>query len=433
MEPGPQRGRAKMHDHRTEVVVIGAGHAGLAASYFLRAHGIDHVVFERGRIGESWHSQRWDSFTLNTPNWCSLLPGEELDGRDPDAFMSGRQFIDALDAYAARLQLPVRENAGVVALERALDGDGFLVRVRDGCGEATWHCKQAVIASGIMSRPKWPAIGARVTDGVRQLHAADFRSADALPEGGVLVVGSGQSGCQITEDLVDAGRTVYLATSRVGRAPRRYRGKDVFYWLSVTGILDVPTEAVADPAMLVAPQPQVSGTGPRGHSVSLQQLHRRGVTILGRLETINGAVASFSDDAAENVRFADASSANRKNAIDVFIAKNGIDAPPNADDEGDRPDPDAASASRILSLDLVKENITSVIWTTGFDGDFSWIRLPVCDAQGKPIHHDGISPVPGVHFIGLPWLRMRKSGIIHGIAEDAGFIAAKIIRVRNSK
>jgi putative flavoprotein involved in K+ transport len=329
--------------------------------------------------------------------------------------------------------LPVRANSGVVAIERGLDGNGFLARVKHGRGEASWHCEQVVIASGMMSRPNWPAIGTLGADGIRHLHAADFRSADALSEGGVLVVGSAQSGCQITKDLVEAGRAVFLATSRVGRAPRRYRGRDIFSWLSVMGFLNMRTEAVTDPAMLSAPQPQVSGTGPRGHSVSLQQLHRRGVTILGHLEKIDGVVAWFSGDAAENVGFADSFSSRLKGVIDAFIAKNAIDAPPNGDDEGDRPDPDAASANRLPSLDLVKANITSVIWATGFDGDFSWIQLPVSDTHGKPIHRNGISPVPGVYFMGFPWLRKRKSGLIHGIGEDAELVAAEIIRGRNQK
>ncbi len=226
-----------------DVIVVGAGHAGLSISYFLKKHGLNHVVFERGKIGESWKSQRWDSFTINTPCWINILPGEGYRGNNPDGFYLRREFIDCLDTYAQKFELPVTENSKVLSLEESNTDGKFKITVSQNGGSTNeYFCSHVVVASGIMNEKKIPSLSTNISSGILQLHASEYRNPAKLPKGAVLVVGCGQSGCQITEDLLGAGRKVYLSTSRVPRAPRRYRGKDIVYWFIKTGFWDVETK-----------------------------------------------------------------------------------------------------------------------------------------------------------------------------------------------
>ncbi len=406
-----------------DTVVVGAGQAGLGVSYFLQQNGRSHRVFEQGRLGESWLSQRWDSFTLNTPNAINSLPGLPYDGPEPDGFWRPDELAHYFQRYVDHFRLPVRKGVAVVSIEQSEDEGHFIVAIESsGKREDPVTSRSVVIASGGQQTPKIPAVHSRLPGDILQLHTADFHNAAALPSGAVVVVGSAQSGCQIAEDLLSAGRTVYLCTSKVGRIPRRYRGRDIFEWLLDTKFFDVTFAGLEDKALSRVPQPQLSGVGRLGHTVSLQYLARRGAVILGRLLDVEGTHVTLNDDAAAHVHFADAFSQMVKDNIDAYLLRSGITPPPLEEDPADLPDPKAECVSPLRRLDLRESKVSTVIWATGFTSDFSWIHLPVLDPEGGPIHQRGISPVHGLYFIGLPWLSSRKSGIIYGIDEDAHYI-----------
>jgi len=410
-----------------DTVIVGAGQAGLGVSYYLHRDRRQQVVLERGRIGESWLAQRWDSFKLNTPNFMNALPGLPYNGPDPDGFWGQDELIHYFQQYVEYFRLPVRTGIMVVSVERAMDESHFIVTTRvNGQAEEFMLSRSVVIAAGIQHTPRIPPHHSLLPNTITQLHTAQYRSTAALPPGAVLVVGSGQSGCQITEDLLSAGRTVYLCTSKVGRALRRYRGRDLLEWWVDMKHLDVTLASLEDKSISLAAQPQISGLGRHGHTVSLQGLARQGVVILGRLLDIEAGTLVLSDEAAAHVRFADEFSQRLKDGIDAYLEKAGITPPALEDDPADLPDPEGKCVSPLRRLNLRDANISTVIWATGFSGDFSWIHLPVLDAQGRPIHLCGISPVPGLYFLGFPWLNSRKSGIIYGIEDDAQYIANAI-------
>ncbi len=292
-------------------------------------------------------------------------------------------------------------------------------------------CKQVVIASGSMSKPAIPAMSHCLSRYIYQLHVAQYRNASLLPKGAVMVVGGGQSGCQVAEDLVAYGRTVYLASSRVGRVPRRYRGKDVLDWLRRMKYYEVLNNTITNPNEYTVPTPLVSGVGVRGHTVSLQSLYKQGGQILGRLKNIENDTIFFDSNASEHVRHGDDFSENIKARIDEYILQNGIPAYESEEDEADQPDINASCAQLVSTLNCHDKKIDTVIWATGFTGDFNWVHLPVLTDDGKPIHHNGISPAQGLYFIGVPWLRSRKSGIFYGIADDAAFIINEIMKFRS--
>jgi putative flavoprotein involved in K+ transport len=403
-----------------DTVVVGAGQAGLGTSYFLQRDRRNHVVFERGRIGETWLSQRWDSFQINTPNALSTLPGFPYDGAEPDGFWRHDELVAYFHRYVERSRLPVQTGVTVVSIERD-DGTGrFVVNTRAaGKAPESMSCRSVVIASGMQQAPKIPPARSRVPGNITQMHASAYRNAAALPPGAVVVAGSAQSGVQIAEDLLAAGRKVYLCTGKVGRLPRRYRGRDSSAWNVEMKIWDVTFASLKDKSVSRATLSQISGVGRYGHTVSLQSLARQGAVVLGRLLDVEGSSLVLSDEAAAHVRFADEFSQKRKAEIDAYLARAGIALPPLENDPADEPDPRAECASPLTRLDLHAAQVATIIWATGFTADFSWIRLPVVDGEGMPIHERGVSPVPGLYFIGFPWLNSRKSGLIYGITEDA--------------
>jgi putative flavoprotein involved in K+ transport len=403
-----------------EVIVIGAGQAGLAVSYLLTQQSIQHIVLERGKIGESWRSQRWDSFYLNTPNWSNSLPGMGFDPDAPDAFGHRDQIVSYLERYASSFDAPVRENVTVTSLERISTG-GYRLQAGDNSVES----RVTVIASGSMSRPRMPAMAQKLPGDILCLTAGTYKNANALPAGAVLIVGSAQSGCQIAEDLNAAGRHVYLCASRVGRIPRIYRGRDTLAWWRDMGFWDVRVEELEDPAMQFAALPQVSGAD-GGHTVSFQSLARDGVTLLGRVLDVEGYQLKLKPDLMESIRFADKKSSDFKNAIDAFIIREGITASQPEPDPGEPALPALNGSDLIDRLDLREAGITCVIWCTGFDANWDWLKVNVFDAQGRPQHRNGITTSPGLYFIGFPWLSKRKSGTLYGIAEDAGRIVGHI-------
>ena len=408
-------------------VVIGAGQAGLGISYFLQQDKRQHIVFERGRIGESWISQRWDSFQLNTINSMNALPGLPYAGPQPDGFWRNTELVAYFQSYVERFQLPVQTGVEVLFVEQDEEENVFVITTRaSGMSNASVLSRSIVVASGVQNSPKYSSTHALLPPGITQMHASSYRNPQGLPEGAVVVIGSGQSGCQIAEELLLAGRKVYICASKVGRAFRRYRGRDILEWWIDIGWLDVTYTSLPDKTISLVPQPQISGLGQQGHTISLQSLARQGGVILGRLESVEGTALILGDDAAECVRFADAFSQKQKDNIDAYLARTGIMPPPLQLDSADQPDPQASCASPLRQLDLRAARVGAIIWATGFKGDFRWLHLPVFDANGQPIHKRGISPLRGVYFLGFPWLNSRKSGIIYGIAEDSGYIAAEI-------
>ena len=276
--------------------------------------------------------------------------------------------------------------------------------------------------------PRIPAIAAALPAGLPQITAADYRNPAALPSGAVLVVGSAQTGVQVAEDLIAAGRRVYLCTSSVGRMPRRYRGRDIFAWLGDAGFFEQTPDRLPDPAMMQWPQPQVSGVGPLGRTVSLQGLAAQGVTLLGRPVAVDGGRIALDDTVGANIAFGDRTSADTKGLVDRYIEGAGIDAGPAGPDPADVPHADPAAVHSPASLDLDKAGIGSLVWATGFGGDFGYLPAAALDARGVPIHDRGIGAVPGIFVVGFPWLSKRKSGIIPGVDEDAERIAELVAR-----
>jgi putative flavoprotein involved in K+ transport len=407
-------------------VVIGGGQAGLGASNHLARHGIDHVVLERGRVGESWRSQRWDSFVLNTPNWMSQLPGEPDTTEPRDRFLSGDAFVARLQAYADGHAIPIRTGMDVTAVAALPAGGGFVVSTDFDGGTVEFETQTVIVASGVQRVPKVPAIASSLPVDIVQGHAALYRRPSDQPTGAVLVVGSAQSGVQIVEDLLGAGRTVYLCTSSVGRLRRRYRGRDMFEWLVETGFFDLPLERLADPKMRFARQPSISGVGPVGHTVSLQSLAERGVILLGRPAAIDGDRLLLDDTLGANIAFGDRTSAETNRGLEDGIRDAGLQVSDLEPDPADAPHPDPTSVRSPSELDLEAAGIGSVVWATGFGGDLHYLRVPVLDDADEPIHQRGAAPVPGIYFLGFPWLSKRKSGIIDGIDEDAAFVVNRV-------
>jgi len=400
-----------------DAVVVGAGWAGLGVSYGLARADMQHCVLERGRIGETWRTQRWASFHFNLPNIYSVMPGDSYDGAAPEGFMTQAEFVTVLEDYARRHRLPVRTGVTVTRLA-AIDGVFHVVT-----SQQTWRARNVVVASGSLNRPRRPAAASAVRNGPMQIDASDYRSAGDLPPGAILVIGSAQSGCQIAEDLILAGRETYLATGHIGRLPRRYRGHDIVVWMVKTGLFDVPRKDFVDPCGHIAARPMLGAL----HTISLQSLSAQGVMLLGRFTGVENGRLSFADDLPENIRFGDEVSAQFKVRIDKFIEQSDLDAPTAIEDEAE------TIAARlperpILLLDPVERNISAIIWCTGFEGDFSWIDIPgVLNERHQPIHEDGIAAVPGVYFAGLDFASTRRSGTIMSVDDEARRFAAAMV------
>lgn len=402
-EPNTNRG-----DALTDCVVVGAGPAGLAASTALTERGVDHLVLERGRVGETWHTQRWDSFRLNTPGWMNTMLG----GQAPDHYADRAEVVDRLDVLAA--SCPVRERTRVTGLAPA--GEGYEVRT-DG---ASFRARAVVVATGDQNVPRVPALAKQFPLDVQQCHTADYRAPDALPAGAVLVVGSGQSGCQIAEDLLAGGRRVFLATSAVGRAPQRHRGRATTDWLGELGFFDQRSQDLPDPSAVHAPQP-ILGAG--GRSLSLQALARAGATLVGRPLAVDGDRVDFDGSTLANIAAGDAFAARARAMIDQAILRRGDDLPPAEPDEAEEPvDVDPPATVRLRD-----HEVTNIIWCTGFTGDFSWLPADLVGGDGHPLHLQTAAPLPGVWYVGLWWLVRRGSALFHGFPSDAATVAAAAV------
>ena len=403
--------------HRT-VVVVGGGQAGLSTSYWLNQAGIDHIVLERDRPGGEWRNRRWDSFCLVTPNWQCRLPGFAYRGTDPDGFMVRDEIVSYLEDYVRSFDCPLSEGVTAVRLRRGESG-GF--RVSTTHGELT--ADHVVLATGPYQVPIKPRIAERVPTDVAQLHSSEYRNADALPPGEVLVVGTGQSGCQIAEDLHLAGRRVHLAVGSAPRVARFYRGRDVVAWLEDMGYYRRGIDEFEDAdAVRLRANHYVTGRD-GGRDIDLRAFARDGMRLYGRLTDVRDGVLRFAPDLRKNLDHADAVSEGIKDSIDVHILARGVDAPAEA-----RYVPVWTPDTEPSDLDM--SGITSVVWCTGFGRDNRWIDVPVFDGRGYPTHERGVTTCPGLYFIGLPWQHTWGSGRFCGVADDAEYLVSHLASAR---
>jgi putative flavoprotein involved in K+ transport len=409
-------------DRPFDAAVIGAGWAGLGVSYMLAKAGLPHCVLERGRIGETWLTQRWDSFYLNTPKFHAVMPGDHYEGPDPEGFYTRDEFVALLEDHARRHRLPVATDTPVTVLAR--DETAGVYRLITPAGELT--ARAVVIASGSLNRARRPQVARALPPSLLQIDTSAYRSSDALPAGAVLVVGSATSGGQIAEDLAMAGRAVFLCTGRTGRKPRRYRGRDVSLWEQESGLYDLPRKNFVGPDGRIAPRPLLGA----GHTISLQSLSARGVVLLGRFTGIANGRLTFADDICENIALGDEAAAKIRRHIDDHIARHGLDAPPATDDPAETVAPRLPNPP-ILSLEPSERHLTTVIWCTGFEGDYSFVQVPgVLNGRGQPLEHEGLTEAPGIYFAGVDFSSTRKSGLIVGIAEEAQRLVGHIVARR---
>jgi putative flavoprotein involved in K+ transport len=403
-----------------ETVIVGGGQAGLATSYYLSQQDRPHIVLEQAtQAGNAWRNHRWDSFTLNTPNWQSSLPGAEISRTDSDGFLSRDEIVKYFEEYVKRFHLPVQYGVRVQAVRKTEANNTYVVETNVG----TFEAQNVVIATGLYQKPKLPAFIGHFPAETMQMHSDEYRNPQSLPAGAVLVVGSAQSGAQIAEELYQSGRKVYLSVSRSGRVPRRYRGKDANWWHDHMGDYDRAVDQLPSPQAKFASKPMISGTN-GGHTLNLHQFAREGVTLLGRIQGVKDGRVILALDLKENLARADTFEHDFVKSVDEFIAKNLLDAPQEVLPKFE----DGYSVEEIPELNLKDVNINTVIWATGYSFDFSMVELPIFDGDGYPIQKRGITNYPGLYFVGLAWLHNAKSGLLFGVGQDAAYIATVIDR-----
>jgi putative flavoprotein involved in K+ transport len=408
--PGLGPGRA--------VVVIGAGQAGLSVVQALQKRGIKALLLERNRIGHAWDQQRWDSFCLVTPNWQCRLPDFPYDGADPEGFMPKDEIVSYLQRFAAHVRADVREG---VAVERLVQhGSGYRLFTNEG----ELGADHVVVATGGYHRPNRHPDAGRLPESILQLDARDYRHADGLPQGPVLVVGSGQSGSQIAEDLFLAGREVHLSVGSAPRSPRRYRGRDVVDWLDRMGYYSMPISEHRDPKAVRSKTNHYLTGRDGGREIDLRARALQGLHLHGRLSKLSSSHIGFNDDLATNLDRADAVYCRIRSSIDTWIGQQGIEAPPDPPYTPCWQPPPGCDPG----LDLRTTALGAVIWCTGYRSDFSWVDVPVFDGSGQPAHERGVTPSPGLYFIGLPWLHTWGSGRFCGVGDDAEYLAGVISR-----
>ena len=402
-----------------DTLVVGGGQAGLAMSEHLSNSGVPHLVLERHRIAERWRSERWDSLVANGPAWHDRFPGMEFSDIDPEAFAPKEMVADYFVAYAEKIAAPIRCGVEVREVQRNVGRPGFRVETSDGVIEAN----SLVAATGPFQRPVIPPVVPEDA-GISQIHSNAYRNPDQLPEGAVLVVGAGSSGAQIADELLCSGKRVYLSVGPHDLPPRRYRGRDFVWWLGVLGKWDV---AALEPGMehvTIA----VSGAH-GGQTVDFRRLAMQGMTLVGRTESFKNGAMQFATDLADNIASGNASTLSVLDEADAYIARNGLDLPEEPEARIVGPDPQCVT-DPVLELNLAEAEITSIIWATGFDVDYSWLKVDAFDEAGKPNHQRGISAEPGIYFLGLPWQSRRASSFIWGVWHDAKFLADHIVTQR---
>lgn len=398
------------------VAVVGGGQAGLAMSYCLYERGIEHVVIEARRIGYEWRERRWDSFCLVTPNWQCRLPGYPYQGSDPDGFMMRAQIVGYLESYVSFFRPPLVQGVAATRLRR---GGDAVFRLATTAGDLT--ADQVVVATGPYHAPSIPRMAERFPGFVTQLHSSQYRSPGQLDDGAVLVVGTGQSGCQIAEDLHLAGRQVHLAVGSAPRVARFYRGRDCVAWLDEMGHYARSIDQFDDAGAIRARANHYVTGRDGGRDIDLRSFARSGMRLYGRLTGVVGGIAQFADDLKSNLDHADAVADGIKDAIDAHIEARGMPAPIEA-----RYVPVWEPDSQPRELDLAAEGISAVIWATGFARDHRWIEVPVFDGRGYPMHRRGATSCPGLYFLGLPWQHTWGSGRFEAVGRDARFLADHI-------
>jgi putative flavoprotein involved in K+ transport len=405
---------------RRDVVVIGAGQAGLACSYWLTKNNVEHVLLERAAIADRWHSQRWDSLHFQFPNWFLQLPGFSYSGPDPQAFAHHGEIRDYIRKYAEIIPAPV-EFAEVRSLRQQNSTNTFHLETTTGLFEAN----HVILATGPFQRPAIPACSASLPPDMLQLHAAKYRSPSQLPSGAVLIVGSGSSGCQIAEELNQQGHTVYFSVGRHRRMPHRYRGKLMVEWLLEMGDFRAPIDSM--PGGRIPPPLLLSGDG-GGHAINLRCFAANGVRLVGRLLGLDDRRAFFADDLEERLREADDSAQQLTDRVDSYLSQP-RSAEPEAVDNEVCSDNQQTSPS---TLDFRDCGITTVLWCTGYAFAFDWVHVPILDGGGAPVQRRGVTSIPGLYFVGLHWMHSFASGTLFGVGSDAEFVVNHIVRKREN-
>jgi len=405
-----------MPEHH-DTVIVGAGQAGLAMSAVLQRHGREHVVLERRRVGDRWRTERWDSLRFQFPNWSVQLPGCRYTGADPDGFAHYSEIVRFIEDYAASTGAPVREHTEVVGLRQDAPGTGFVVSVAGG----SLHARRVVLATGPFQRPLIPPMSRDIWPSVLQTDPTRYRCPEQLPTGAVLIVGSGASGCQIADELLGAGRTVFLSVSRHRRIPRRLGGRDVYWWLEKMGRLAQTIDSF--PERRWPPSIVVTGVD-GGYDVNVRHLATDGVRVVGRVAGASGGSLAIDANANQVLDEADTAYAGFMSAAHEFAAQvTGEDFTDDQPVDGAGP---AAAVSEVDSLDLAREHIGTIIWATGYAYDLGWVKAPVLDNAGRPVQRRGVTQVPGLYFLGLHWMHTIKSGLLSGVGNDAEYLAEHI-------
>ncbi len=404
-----------MATEKVETLIIGGGQAGLAMSEHLGKRGAPHLIVERHRIAERWRSERWDSLVANGPAWHDRFPSLAFSDIDPNSFATKDRIVEYFEAIAKQINAPIRCGLEVKSVEMKAGGSGFRAETSEGVIEAT----NVVAATGPFQRPIIPAVVPKDA-GIMQVHSNAYRNPGQLPEGAVLVVGAGSSGVQIADELLRAGKRVYLSVGPHDRPPIRYRGRDFCWWLGVLGMWDAKTREPGMEHVTIA----VSGAH-GGHTVDFRRLAARGMTLVGRAGPFKDGLMQCAPDLARNIAQGDAHYLSVLDAADAYVARNGLDLPEEPGARRIDANPDCV-IDPILQLNLAKAVITAIVWATGFAVDFGWLKADTFDARGLPLHERGVSKVPGLYFLGLPWLSRRASPFIWGVWHDAEYLAGHI-------
>ncbi|WP_281701086.1 NAD(P)/FAD-dependent oxidoreductase [Acetobacter malorum] len=400
---------------QVETLVIGGGQAGLAISEHLGRRGLSHLVVERKRIAERWRSERWDSLVANGPAWHDRFPNMTFTNVDPDGFAPREQIVNYFEAYAKQIACPIECGVEVESLQKKKDGSGFRAQTSSGVIEA----KKVVVATGPFQKPVIPPL-VPAESGLMQIHSCHYRNPDQLPDGGVLVIGAGSSGAQSAEELMRAGRKVWLSVGPHDRPPRKYRGRDFVWWLGVLGMWDAK---VSNPS---TEHVTISVSGARGgHTVDFRKLANQGMTLVGMTQAYAQGGMTFAPDLAKNIAGGDQNYLSMLRAADAYVAEQNLDLPEEPEAHLIGADPHCV-LNPVLALDLAKEGITSIVWATGYALDFSWIKADIFDERGSPRHERGVSEESGLYFLGLAWLARRASPFIWGVWHDADYIAGHI-------